>query len=111
MIVTGAVLFVLILVGLALWANSRFQDQERLPMQWWLTREVTWSAPRPLALAFIPALAVATLAAYVLMAKTVPPRVGQEDVLPALVGVGTLFVAVQIFHLWLVHKTLNRNGS
>jgi hypothetical protein len=112
MIVASAALFVMILVGVALRANSRLQDQERLPMQWWFTGEATWFAPRLLALALIPALAIATLATYVLMARSVPPRVGQEDmVFPAFLGLGTMFVAVQLFHLWLVHKTLSRNGS
>lgn len=112
MILSSAAFFILVLAVLALWANNRFRDEARLPMQWWLTGEVTWSAPRPLALAFVPALAVATFAIYALMGVKVPPRVGQEDmVFPAFVGLGTLFVAVQLLHFWLVEKTLSRKGS
>ena len=107
-----AAFFVLILGGLALWANSRFRGEDRLPMQWWFTGEVTWSAPRPLALAFIPALAVCAFAAYALLAAKVPPRPGQESMMfPAFIGLGAMFVAVQLLHLWLVEKTLRRNGS
>ena len=109
---SAALFFILVYAGLALWANNRFRDEERLPMQWWLTGEVTWSAPRPLALAFIPALAIATFAACALLAVNVPPRVGQEDlVLPAFIGLGTMFIAVQVLHLWLIRKALSRKGN
>jgi len=109
---SAAFVFILTHTGLALWANHRFQDEERLPMSWWLTGEVTWSAPRPLALAFMPALAVATFVTLALLATKVPPRAGQEDmVLPVFVGLGTMFVAVQVFQLWLITKTRSRNGS
>jgi len=80
-------------------------------MQWWLTGEVTWWAPRPLALAFIPAWAAFTFAACGFLAINVPSRAGQEGlVLPALVGMGVLFVAVQMLHLWLIGKTVQRSG-
>jgi hypothetical protein len=109
---SAAFLFILAHTGLALWANNRFQHEERLPMSWWVTGEVTWSAPRLLALAFHPALAVVTFATLALLATKVPPRVGQEDmVLPAFVGLGMTLVAAQAFHLWLIAKTLSRNGS
>jgi hypothetical protein len=113
MIMPGAALFfILALAGVALWANSRFRDEARLPMQWWLTGEVTWSAPRPFALAFVPALGAATLAIFAMAAAKVQPRPGQEGlVVPAFVGLGTLFVAVQLLHLWLVEKALSRKGS
>lgn len=105
-------LFGIVLAGIALRANARFRGEERLPMQWWLTGEVTWSAPRVVALAFIPALAICVLAAHVVLALNVPARPGQEGmVLPALLAMGAIFVACQLLHLWLIDKTLRRNGG
>jgi hypothetical protein len=104
--------FGLILSGLALQANTRLRSEVRLPMQWWLDGEVTWSAPRHIALAFIPALALVTFASLIFISFSIQPRPGQEGmVLPAFGGIGILFVAVQLLHLWLIHKTLHRNGS
>lgn len=108
----AAMIFALILCWMAFQANMRFQNESRLPMQWWLTGEVTWSAPRRLALAFIPALATGVFTIYIIMSLTVEPRVGQEVlVLPTLVGLGAMFIAVQLAHFWLITKTLRRNDS
>lgn len=107
-----AIIFGLILCGLAWKANERLKNENRLPMQWWLTGEITWSAPRPLALAFIPALAIVVLAIYIVSALTVRPRVGQEtDIIPAVIGLGAIFIAIQLAHLWLIARTLRRNGN
>lgn len=107
-----AICFALMLGGLALLANSRFRDQDRLPMQWWVTGEVTWSAPRVVALAFVPALAIGILMISVALVFDLRPRPGQEGaVLPAFVALGALFVGTQLLHLWLIKKTLGRNGS
>lgn len=106
------ILFILILGNIARWASSRLQDVDRLPMQWGLTGQVTWFAPRPLALAFIPALAACTFVSLTLLSLIVRPRPGQEGmVLPAFIGMGVLFLGIQLCHLWLVHRTLRRNGS
>ena len=104
-----AVIFGLILCALAYQANARFRNENRLPMQWWLTGEVTWSAPRYLALAFIPALAIGALSIFVVISFTLKPRVGQEAiVLPSLIGLGLTFIAIQLAHFWLIAKTLRR---
>ncbi|MBJ6120217.1 hypothetical protein [Sphingomonas mollis] len=104
-----AAIFSLMLGGLACRADARFRHEDRLPMQWWITGEVTWSAPRRLALAFIPAVAIATLVVFVIMSLTVPPRAGQEGlVIPTLAGLGTMFIAIQLMHFWLIAKTLRR---
>ena len=103
-----AVIFGLILGTLAYRANGRFRDEDRLPMQWWITGEVNWYAPRRLALAFIPALAVAVIS---LLSVMLEPRPGQEDlVLPALIGIGVTFLAIQVAHFFMIEKTLRRNG-
>jgi len=82
-----AFFFGLILCGLALRANWRFRDESRLPMQWWLNGEVTWSAPRVGALAFVPALGIAVLTINAALALNLRPRPGQEGmVLPTFIG-------------------------
>jgi len=97
--------------GIALWANKRLRGEARLPMQWLLSGEVTWSAPRPVALAFVPALAVLVFASLAVVFLYTQPRPGQEWMMvPSLFAVGFLFLAVQLFHLWMVEKTVRRNG-
>ena len=111
MIIT-AVFFGLTLCGLALRANMRLRNEDRLPMQWLLSGEVTWSAPRFMALALIPALGISVFVSFIVLSLNVRPRPGQEGlVLPTFIGIGIIFVAVQLLHLWLVEKTLRRNGK
>jgi hypothetical protein len=107
-IIIAAVLFSVALGVLALRANTRFRREDRLPMQWWINGDVTWSAPRPIALGFMPALALPMFAILVFL----PPRPGQEEVvLPATIATGATLIAVQFLHFWLIEKTLQRNGS
>jgi len=108
-IVIVSVISVLILCALAYRADALFHSEERLPMQWWITGEVTWSAPRRLALAFMPALAIVLLGFVTIMALNVPARPGQEGfVLPTMIGLGATLIAVQLLHFWLISKTLRR---
>jgi hypothetical protein len=113
MVVLGvALLFGIAFAGIALKANVHFRGEKRLPMQWWVTGEVVWSAPRVFALAFIPAIAMCAFGAYVGTALNVPPSAEQEGmVLPSLLGLGVIFLGTQVFHLWMVEKTLRRNGN
>ena len=105
-----AVILGLILCTLAYRADARFRTEDRLPMQWWLTGEVTWSAPRRLALAVIPALAIAALSIFAVISFMMKPRAGQEAlVLPSLIGLGLTFIAIQLAHFWLITKTLRRH--
>lgn len=111
MLVVSAV-FVVIIAVLAYRANMRFRSESRLPMQWGITGAVNWSAPRSIALAFIPILATGVLGFQVLMALNVPARSGQEAlVFPVLVGTGVTLVAVQLLHFWLIDRTLRRNAG
>ena len=83
-----------------------------MPMQWSLSGTVNWSAPRILALSFVPALAICFLTFFVVLALNVRPRAGQESmVLPMLIIIGATFVAANLFHLWLIEKTLRRNRN
>lgn len=60
-------------VLLAVIANRRFKELERLPMQWGLSGQVNWTAPRIPALAFIPLL-YALLASVLISPRSVIPK-------------------------------------
>lgn len=106
-----ALLFGLALGGLARGANARFRSEKRLPMQWWLDGNVTWFAPRPVALAVIPLIASFVLLSFAILSMTVRPRPGQENmVFPTFIGIGILFVLIQLLHFWLIGKTLRSSG-
>ena len=105
-----AVIFGLISSGVEIRANARFQQEDRLPMQWWVDGSVTWSAPRQVALSFIPILATVTLCGLASLLSHTNPRPGQEHLaIPSLFVVALIFLGVQIFHLWMVGKTIGRN--
>lgn len=102
-----SIAFVLVMCILANRANARFRHAACLPMQWGLTGKVNWLAPRPVALAFMPVLAAALLGFVTIMAMTIPPRPGQEHlVLPVSLVMGAALVVVQLFHFWLIDRTL-----
>ncbi|GGE93404.1 hypothetical protein [Sphingomonas prati] len=111
-IVLIGIFFGLVLCGVALRAEARFRSEDRLPMQWWLDGEVTWSAPRWMALAFIPALSILMLVGVGVLLSNTRPRLGQEGmVIPSFIALGTTLLAAQFFHLWMVAKTVRWNGS
>ena len=102
--------FVVVICMIAYRADTRFHNEARLPMQWGFTGQVNWSAPRRLALAFMPMLAIALLGVFTVMSINVPPRAGQEGlVFPILVAMGLTLVGVQLFHFWLIERTIRRN--
>ena len=99
--------FVLLTCTLTYRANMRFRAEPRLPMQWGLTGKVNWSAPRRVALAFMPVLTGVMLSFVTILSMTVPPRAGQEHlVLPGTAFIGAALVAAQLFHFWLIRRTL-----
>lgn len=111
-LVVTAVLFSLVLVRLAQSANTRFSSEMQLPMQWGLNGIVTWSAPRRMALAFMPALSIAVFANIVFLSRNLPTQPGEEGMgLPALAPIGFMFLAIQQFHFWMIEKTLHGNGG
>mgnify|MGYP003334968001 CR=1 FL=1 len=100
-------LFVLLTCSLAYRANRWFRGEARLPMQWGLAGNVNWSAPRAVALAFMPILTGVMLGFVTILSMTVPPRAGQEHlVLPVTAFIGTTLVATQLIHFWLIRRTL-----
>ena len=105
-----ATVFVSVICILAYRANTRFQNEARLPMQWGFTGQVNWSAPRRVALSFMPILAVALLGFFTIMSINASPKAGQEGlVFPILVLMGITLVAAQLLHFWLVERTIRRN--
>lgn len=88
-------------------ANDRFRTHARLPMQWGWHGQVNWTAPRKVALAFMPALAVLVLGLHSALSMITVPRPGQAHlVLPILILTGLTLLAIQAFHLWIIARTL-----
>ena len=106
---TIALFFGLIAIAIAIRANASLRNEDRLPMQWSIRGEVNWTAPRLVGLCFIPVVSIGALIWFCFLSR-MPTRPGQEHlVIPVLLLVGTMFIAVQLLHLWLVFKTLHRN--
>jgi hypothetical protein len=94
---------VALLTAMSLRANYRFRMERQLPMQWWLDGSVTWTAPRPVALAFMPVLAAVCLAPTLFL----KPNPGQEHlVIPVVVSAALVMLGVHAFHLWLMQRTV-----
>lgn len=117
-VIIVAIIFGLAMIGLSVRANSRFQQEKRLPMQWLLSRSkplsksVNWSAPRAIALSFTPLLAICMLGLFAIGTMTLTPRPGQEwMMIPILIFIGSVFVAAHAFHLWMIEKTLHPGDS
>lgn len=105
MVLAGVVFIVMVCI--ALWANSRFKAHDLLPMQWSLTGKVNWSAPRPLALAFFPGLAVLTAIGILVVGSRYAPRPGQErEAAYAIPVVMILLLLIQCVHLFFAGRTL-----
>jgi hypothetical protein len=104
------VLFFFGLCGVAYRANARVQSEYRSPMQWLLPDEVIWSAPRRIALAFVPALALVSFAGLAVLSLYARPRPSQEGMLiPSMIAIGLVFLAIQIFHLRMIERTIYRD--
>lgn len=100
------------LIALSLRANVRFRHEDRLPMQWSLNHEVNWTAPRALALAFTPALAICSLFAAGIAMLLMKPRPGQEGLeVPVLLMISFGFIAVHLLHLWMIDRSLSGRGG
>lgn len=113
-----AIVFALVMVVLSVRANTRFRKEQKLPMQWMISRSqplsstVIRSAPRVIALGFVPFLGITVLSLFAIGATTLTPRPGQEGMLlPSLIFIGSILVGIQVLHLWLIEKTLRRSGE
>ncbi|MBB3313159.1 hypothetical protein FHT78_004947 [Rhizobium sp. BK196] len=84
---------------LAVYANRTVAPGvAKLPMQWSLKREVSWTAPRAIAFALIPVLAAGVLAALVQS-----NQVRNTDI----AWMGGVFLACQLLHITLTHRWFN----
>lgn len=87
------------MIVLAVYAQFRIAPgKKRLPMQWSATGQVRWDAPRLIALAFIPGIAVIIV---LILAFTGIGRIWE------LVMIAWLLFISQGFHLWLVHRNID----
>ena len=87
-----------LLVLRAVQADRSLADLPRLPMNWSARGNPTWTAPRRLALATVPALAAVVLA----LALADPER-GLASV-PAVLGLGAAFLLLQDVSLRLARR-------
>jgi len=99
MLAVGLVGFALSVL-LAVAANSRFADLERLPMQWGLSGQVNWTAPRVLGLAFVPVLYAVLAGIFIWAAEHDPEKYTAKSVDIVLIAL----IAVQILHLWMIDR-------
>lgn len=107
-----AILVSVTTIVLASLANKRFRSESRLPMQWGLNGQVTWTAPRAVALAFIPVLATGMMGILAVLSQTLAPRAGQEALVwPTTLGIGALWVGIQLLHIGLIARTVRRAGG
>jgi hypothetical protein len=110
--ITTIVITIVLLVELSRRANRRWSDEPYLPMQWSLDGRVNWSAPRPLALAFMPVLATVCLIGIGALLLFATPGHHQGDVGSATLALcATGLVCIHLLHMWLIGKTIaRRNG-
>lgn len=99
MLAVGLIGFALSVL-LAVAANSRFADLERLPMQWGLSGQVNWTAPRVLGLAFVPVLYAVLAGIFIWAAEHDPEKYTAKSVGIVLIAL----IAVQILHLWMIGR-------
>src|SRR3546814_16111736 len=99
----------LTMIVLSVRANSRFRQEQKLPMQWMLSRSrplsstVIWSAPRIFALSLIPALAILVLVLFALGSFTLTPWPGHaRTMIPSLLFLVGIFLDVPLLHLLLL---------
>ena len=86
---------ILVMALIALIADKRLPPADQLPMQWGITGEIGWYAPRRVALASLPLLFGAMLLLLTAFGAYWPLS-------------GVIFITGQLFYLWLVHRHLSR---
>ncbi|MCW1431615.1 hypothetical protein [Novosphingobium sp. JCM 18896] len=102
-VISAAALLALVVMSRK--ADRRFQHMDRLPMQWSLGGEVTWTAPRRIALSVIPGVAICILLAAVLSTAFLKPHPGQEGLeVPVVLILALSMIGVHALHIWLVGK-------
>ena len=97
-----ATVFVAIMVGIAMVAHWRIGAGGDLPMQWAPGKHVMWSAPRRIALAFVPVIGSVTLFGIAFGERGDPS--GDASTAREVQAL----IAGQLLHLWLVRRTMGR---
>ena len=94
------------MIALSLWADRLWRDVPMLPMHWSITGRVTWTAPRRVALAFTPVLAILMLGttAALLAHASDPAHAGART----MAIMAASFLGVHLLHLWLIGRTVGR---
>ena len=91
-----------LLAVLSFIANARFGALARIPMQWGLNGQPSWSAPRKPALCFTPILGTLVLSGLAFSIGNT--QLGVDAVVLAALPI----IAAHLLHLWLVGKSLPR---
>lgn len=100
MYVTGFSAFIISSV-IAVIANYRLRHMQKLPMQWGLSAQVNWTAPRAIALAFFPVL-YALIAAFIIFTGINGHAV---ITIRSLLIFSTIMIGTQLLHLLMITKT------
>lgn len=86
---------------IAVIANYRLRHMQKLPMQWGLSGQVNWTAPRAIGLAFFPVL-YALIAAFIIFAGIS----GDAAItIRSLLIFSTIMIGTQLLHLLMITKT------
>ena len=102
-----------VMLVLARRANAEFQSEARLPMQWSLSGAVNWTAPRALALGFIPGLSILTLCTILTLATVgvLTPHPGQRNMaVPVFAMLAITAIAAQLLHIMLIRRTVGKRN-
>jgi hypothetical protein len=101
-----------VLFFMSRWANGRYRAHDRLPMQLGMDGAATWTAPRPMALLFMPMLGALLLTAAVIGTFVAEPRAGQEGLEgPVVLMLALGLVGVHAFHLWIIDRLLRNSDG
>jgi len=101
---TIATVAVAVLVACSLAAGRRLGSRSRLPMQWTPSGDVTWTAPRWIALCFTPVLAAFLLFGTAAMLDWAQPADPTEG-LVVLAVMALAFAGAHAFHLRLLNRS------
>jgi len=94
---------VVIMTAISIAANSRLRKHDRLPMQWSISGNVNWSAPRIVALSFYPGLAAIMVLVLSFLSERVPLHPKAAYSIPLLV---MLLLVIQCLWIWGAMRTL-----
>lgn len=100
------ILTLAVLTALSCYANLRFREHDRLPMQWSFKGRVNWTAPRVIALSVMPLLAAVVYLVQALLTANITPAV--PPLQAEALFLALLFVGCHLLHIWLIDTSLSR---